>query len=369
MAMQALSNSKFEEARQSFGRAVKLDPNFGLAYAGMAIASANMGQQQEAATYVQEAIRHVDKMTERERFRTRGLFYYVTNDYEACVKEYGDLLARYEADAAARNNLALCSTKLREHDPGPRGDAARGARSCPSGRSTGSTPRCIRPTPATSLPPSRKRWWPRSCRTRGRCRRWRWPSRARARLPRRSRATRRWPTCPAPAVLHDVGAGRRRAVRGPVRRCRVALHRRRQGRPRGQGRRSRGGEVGGAGLHRAGPRPTRPGPCGRRPGAGQQHRHADPLPGGADLRAGGRNGPGPGHRRAARRRTAGRAAGLRQDHRRRDRARAEGRRGRRSSCCPKPTSCSTPGSAASTWAAPIWRPAPSRRPIRSSIAA
>ncbi len=114
LAMQALSNSKFEEARQSFSRAAALDPNFGLAYAGMAIASANMGQAQEAQTYVQEAIRHVDKMTERERFRTRGLFYYVTNDYEACVKEYGDLLARYDADASARNNLALCSTKLRD---------------------------------------------------------------------------------------------------------------------------------------------------------------------------------------------------------------------------------------------------------------
>ena len=61
-AMQALSNSKFDEARQNFGEAVKLDPNFGLAYAGMAIASANMGQPQEAATYVQEAIRHVEIM-------------------------------------------------------------------------------------------------------------------------------------------------------------------------------------------------------------------------------------------------------------------------------------------------------------------
>ncbi len=113
IAMQALSMSKFEPARQSFANAVKLDPNFGLAYAGMAIASANMGQSQEAETYVKEAIRHVDNMTERERFRTRGLFYYVTNDYAACVKEYGDLLERYAADAAARNNLALCSTKLR----------------------------------------------------------------------------------------------------------------------------------------------------------------------------------------------------------------------------------------------------------------
>jgi eukaryotic-like serine/threonine-protein kinase len=113
LAMQALSNSKFDDARTAFRRATALDPNFGLAYAGMAIASANMGQPQEAENYVKEAIRHVDRMTERERFRTRGLFYYLTNDYASCVKEYGDLLTRYEADAAARNNLALCSTKLR----------------------------------------------------------------------------------------------------------------------------------------------------------------------------------------------------------------------------------------------------------------
>ena len=113
-AMESLSNSKFDAARAAFERATTIDPNFGLAYAGMAITSANMGQPQEAETYVKEAMRHVDRMTERERFRTRGLFYYLTNDYENCVKEYGDLLARYEADAAARNNLALCSTKLRD---------------------------------------------------------------------------------------------------------------------------------------------------------------------------------------------------------------------------------------------------------------
>ena len=53
-------------------------------------------------------------MTERERFRTRGMFYYTTNDYAACVKEYSDLVARFAGDAAARNNLALCSTKLRD---------------------------------------------------------------------------------------------------------------------------------------------------------------------------------------------------------------------------------------------------------------
>ncbi|WP_239491826.1 protein kinase [Luteitalea sp. TBR-22] len=113
-AMQALSNSQFTEARAAFERAIKVDPNFGLAHAGLATTTANMGQPQEAERHIREALRHVDRMTERERFRTRGLLYYLTNDYAACVKEYGDLLAQYEADVAARNNLALCSTKLRQ---------------------------------------------------------------------------------------------------------------------------------------------------------------------------------------------------------------------------------------------------------------
>jgi len=113
MGMEALSDSRNEDARTSFMKAVQRDPNFGAAYAALAIASANVGRQQEAEQHVKEALRHLDGMTERERYRTRGLYYYVTGDYQACVKEYSDLVARFAADAAAHNNLALCSTKLR----------------------------------------------------------------------------------------------------------------------------------------------------------------------------------------------------------------------------------------------------------------
>ena len=113
MGMEALSDSRYDDARRSFLKAVQRDPNFGAAYGAMAITSANVGQQQEAEQYIKEAVRHLDGMTERERYRTRGLFYYITGDYQACVKEYSDLVARYASDAAAHNNLALCSTKLR----------------------------------------------------------------------------------------------------------------------------------------------------------------------------------------------------------------------------------------------------------------
>ena len=75
LAMQALSSSQFAEARAAFERAIKIDPNFGLAYAGLATTASNMGQPQEAEKFIKEAIRHVDRMTERERLRTRGLLY------------------------------------------------------------------------------------------------------------------------------------------------------------------------------------------------------------------------------------------------------------------------------------------------------
>jgi tetratricopeptide (TPR) repeat protein/tRNA A-37 threonylcarbamoyl transferase component Bud32 len=114
LAIEAFADGKLEEARQNFSEAVSLDPDFGLAYAGMGMMLRNLGQQQEAERYVKESLRHLDGMTERERYRTRGIFYTVTSDYQACVREYGELIARYASDAAAHNNRALCSTYLRD---------------------------------------------------------------------------------------------------------------------------------------------------------------------------------------------------------------------------------------------------------------
>jgi len=42
------------------------------------------------------------------------MLYIGTGDYQQCVKEYGDLVARYAADVYARNRIALCSTYLRD---------------------------------------------------------------------------------------------------------------------------------------------------------------------------------------------------------------------------------------------------------------
>jgi Flp pilus assembly protein TadD len=52
-------------------------------------------------------------MTERERYNTRGMYARLTGDYQQCVKEFGELIARYAADVVGRNQLALCLTQLR----------------------------------------------------------------------------------------------------------------------------------------------------------------------------------------------------------------------------------------------------------------
>jgi hypothetical protein len=114
MGQEALSNNKSEDAIRNYAQAIARDPNFGAAYTGIALASGNIGRQQDAERYAKEALRHLDGMTERERYRTRGTYYRVTGDYQHCVNEYGALVARYAADAAARNQLALCMSNLRQ---------------------------------------------------------------------------------------------------------------------------------------------------------------------------------------------------------------------------------------------------------------
>jgi tetratricopeptide (TPR) repeat protein/tRNA A-37 threonylcarbamoyl transferase component Bud32 len=112
--LEALSASRFEEALQRFSNAVKLDPNFGGAYGGMAVASSNLDRRQDAEKYMKAALDHLDSMTERERYRARGFYFSITGDYQACVKEYGDLITRYPADASARNNRSACFSHLRD---------------------------------------------------------------------------------------------------------------------------------------------------------------------------------------------------------------------------------------------------------------
>jgi eukaryotic-like serine/threonine-protein kinase len=113
MGIQQQYAGKYQEALQSFSKAVEADPNFAAAYAGMAAMSENLGKREDAERYIKLAMQHEDRMTERERSRTRGLYYAKMGDWQKCIDEYAQLVSRYPADRVGHVNLAICYAQSR----------------------------------------------------------------------------------------------------------------------------------------------------------------------------------------------------------------------------------------------------------------
>ncbi len=113
VALEQQFAGKMEEALRSFSKAAELDPNFARAYVGMAVMYRNFRKQQEAEGYFKLAMQHVDRMTERERYRTRGAYYLTMGNYQNCVEEYSTLINQYRSDNVGHSNLAICYSRLR----------------------------------------------------------------------------------------------------------------------------------------------------------------------------------------------------------------------------------------------------------------
>ena len=113
IAMEHQFSGDFAGALKSFSKSAELDPNFARAYSGMAAMSRNLGHPQDADKYFKLAMEHVDRMTERERLRTRGAYYVTAGNFAKCVEEYSALIAKYPFDNIAHNNLGACYSRLR----------------------------------------------------------------------------------------------------------------------------------------------------------------------------------------------------------------------------------------------------------------
>src|SRR5262249_45476715 len=111
--MEAQFGGRMEDALQSFGKATELDPNFARACAGMVAPAGNLNRMQDAEKYLKMAMEHVDRMTERERYRIRGLYYRRSGNLEKCIEENKDLVRLYPADNIGHQNLANCYSDLK----------------------------------------------------------------------------------------------------------------------------------------------------------------------------------------------------------------------------------------------------------------
>ena len=113
VAMQQQFAGKTAEAFKNFSKAAELDPNFARAYSGMSGTANDLGRQADGEKYIKLAMQHVDRMTERERYHTRGYYYLVSGNYPKCVEEYSSLVGQYPADRVGQSDLAWCYASLR----------------------------------------------------------------------------------------------------------------------------------------------------------------------------------------------------------------------------------------------------------------
>jgi eukaryotic-like serine/threonine-protein kinase len=111
--VEAQARGNFEDARQRLLKTVELDPTFALGYHGLAVMSQNLLRPDDAKKYIGQALRYLDGLTDREKYTTRGFYFRLMGDNQQCVREYGELLARYPADVAAHNQRAICLKNLR----------------------------------------------------------------------------------------------------------------------------------------------------------------------------------------------------------------------------------------------------------------
>jgi len=97
-----------DEAMAAYERAISLDPEFGRAYAGMGDIYMIMKDETKAKAAFEESLKHVDRMSEREKYRTFGNYYLnIARNNEKAIENFETFVKQYPADDGGHGNLGL----------------------------------------------------------------------------------------------------------------------------------------------------------------------------------------------------------------------------------------------------------------------
>ena len=104
----------YEEAAKYYQRAIELDPNMGRAYAALANLENNTGQTSDAAKHYDMAMTRIDRMSDREKYRTRAEYFLFKREPREAIQQYGALVKQFPADTSAHSNMALAYFEMRD---------------------------------------------------------------------------------------------------------------------------------------------------------------------------------------------------------------------------------------------------------------
>jgi serine/threonine protein kinase/Flp pilus assembly protein TadD len=105
------------EAIPFMRRAIELDPNFAMAYAGLAVEYSNLGQASLAMGYAKKAYELSDRVSNREKYRISAFYFqFVTGELEKATEAYELWSKSYPRDSVPHANLGSLYSSLGQYE-------------------------------------------------------------------------------------------------------------------------------------------------------------------------------------------------------------------------------------------------------------
>ncbi len=98
--------SEYREAIQLYEKAVSIDPEFAMAYRGMAAAYINIFDYEKSRIFIQKALELSDRISDRERYQIEGQFYFQSErTYDQAIEAFNKLIDLYPDDQLGNSYL------------------------------------------------------------------------------------------------------------------------------------------------------------------------------------------------------------------------------------------------------------------------
>jgi tetratricopeptide (TPR) repeat protein len=102
---------------KSLKKALSIDPDFAMAYLGLAMVYGNMAYEAEAKKNLSKALSLANRISDRERYLIQAHAYkHSENTWDKAIKAFEKLLNLYPDDLTASNNLGILYNELEEWD-------------------------------------------------------------------------------------------------------------------------------------------------------------------------------------------------------------------------------------------------------------